>query len=51
MGFVCFVVNQVLWQKVSWFRSDDEIVGKACNSCKKNFGSLMRKKLQELNNA
>lgn len=37
----------VLWEKVTWFRGDDEIVGKVCKECKKNFEALMRAKLQD----
>jgi hypothetical protein len=35
----------VLWEKVNWFRGDDEIIGKVCSTCKKGirYGELETK--------
>jgi hypothetical protein len=30
----------VLWEKTNWFRGDDEIVGKVCSDCKKDFQKI-----------
>jgi hypothetical protein len=37
----------LLFEKISWFRGDDKPVGKVCDNCKKNFQTLMHKRLTQ----